>query len=107
MQLCIDDCLKGVELERDQEYADSHNPFDIFDSCVAYALKLAKKFDERLFFLHATHDHAEASGYSMPHVSIDRICEEKESTERGLPLCRFIAQRLYQFRDGGGDRHCP
>ena len=97
MQLCLDNCLTGVALERDQEYAGSHNLFDIFDSCVAYTLKLSEKLDERLLFLHAILEPAESSGFSTPHVSMDRVYEEKERTESEVYL--YAASQLKDFNN--------
>lgn len=60
---------------------------DTFDSCVAYALELAKKLKARLHLLHTIHEPVNASGFSTPHVSLDKIHEEmKGRMERQLRL---------------------
>jgi nucleotide-binding universal stress UspA family protein len=49
---------------------------DLSNSCVDYALGLAKKLDATIHLLHAIHEPQEASGFSTPHVSMDRVHEE-------------------------------
>ncbi len=69
---------------------------DMSDPCVAYALELSRKLDARLHLLHAIHEPAEASGFSTPHVSMDRIHEEtKGRIERKIR--RYAASQLGSF----------
>jgi nucleotide-binding universal stress UspA family protein len=60
---------------------------DISDPCLVYALELSKKLHAWLHLLHAVHEPVEASGFSTPHVSMDRVHEEtKGRMERQIRL---------------------
>jgi nucleotide-binding universal stress UspA family protein len=63
---------------------------------VAYALELAKNLGARLHLLHAIHEPADASGFSTPHVSLDKAREEaKGRLERRLRL--YATSQLVGF----------
>ncbi|MBW2057294.1 MAG: universal stress protein [Deltaproteobacteria bacterium] len=71
---------------------------DILSPCVTYGLELARRFGARLHLLYAVHEPGEASGFSTPHVAMDRVHEEaKRRADRQLRL--YAASNLGDFSD--------
>ncbi len=69
---------------------------DPFDSCVSYAVELARKFNAKLHLLHIIHEPSEASGFSTPHVSMDRAHEETKGRMK-RQLLRYASSQLGGF----------
>ncbi len=63
-----------------------------------YAVDLAKKYSARLYILHVIQDIALATGWHIPHISMDELYKEmEESAEKESK--KMLAEELRGFTD--------
>ncbi len=63
---------------------------------IPFAIDIAKKYDARLYIIHVVQDVAQATGWYVPHASVDELYKDMEKSAR-KEIERFFAEELRGF----------
>ncbi len=63
-----------------------------------YAIDLAKRYGAKLYIVHVIQDVTQATGWYVPHVSVDELYKDMEESAR-KELDRIFAEELRGFKD--------
>ncbi len=68
------------------------------DNALPYAADMAKHYGAKLYILHIMHDIAKATGWYVPHVSMDEIYKDMDANAR-KEIDRCGVEELRGFKD--------
>jgi nucleotide-binding universal stress UspA family protein len=67
-------------------------------NALPYAVDLAKRYEAKLFFMHVVYDVARATGWFVPHVSVEEMYKDLEKGAKAELEKTFI-EEMRGFRD--------
>ncbi len=68
------------------------------DNALPYAADMAKHYGAKLYVLHVMHDIVQATGWYVPHISMDEVYKDIEKNAR-KEIERYGVEELEGFKD--------
>lgn len=68
------------------------------DTALPYAADMAKRYNAKLYVMHVIHDIAQATGWYVPHVSLNELYKDMEANAK-KEIDRYGAEELRGFKD--------